>query len=125
MQTRIVIVGLLFALIVVSGLVLSSAGKPYNQLLFTAHKLIALGVLVLLIVTVHQTNVTSGLSTLHWMAVFGTVLFVIGMFITGAVLSFDTPAPPFVLTLHQILPFLIVLAGSFTLYLLAGSSSAV
>jgi hypothetical protein len=46
--SRIVMWGSAFAITLVSGVVLSNLGKPLNSLIFTIHKLIAIGTVILL-----------------------------------------------------------------------------
>ncbi|MBK8027075.1 MAG: hypothetical protein IPK19_38235 [Chloroflexi bacterium] len=115
---RIAGVGLAFMLVFLFGLWLSHSGKPYSTLLLTAHKLIALGVLVFVGVMAYQTNQSSPLSGTDWAIVGGTVVVFVATIILGGLLSIDNPMPPIVHTLHQILPFVTVVASGATLLML-------
>ncbi|GIL14274.1 MAG: hypothetical protein BroJett038_29940 [Chloroflexota bacterium] len=117
-QSRIVISGLLFAVIILSGLWLSNSGRPINVIALTAHKLIALGTLVLFVLTLHQMNQAVGLSAIEFIGGGLTVLFFVVTIIMGGLLSTENPMPKIVLTLHQIGPILAALSTAATLYLL-------
>jgi uncharacterized membrane protein (UPF0136 family) len=111
-------VGLLFVLILLSGIWLHRSGKPYSTLIFTIHKLAGLAVGVWLAVIVYQTHQAAPLGLLEIAAVVVTVLFSAGTVAAGGLLSIDKPMPAVVLTLHQVLPALTVLSAAGTLYLL-------
>lgn len=117
-QVRIVGAGLAFVLIFLSGILLSRSGKPYNTLIFTVHKLVGLATGVLLAVTVYQTHQVAPLGQIEIAAIAITILLFVGTVAAGGLLSIDKPMPAIVLTLHQIIPVLTVLATAGTLYLL-------
>ncbi|NWG18476.1 MAG: hypothetical protein HXY41_17780 [Chloroflexi bacterium] len=117
-QSRTVISGLLFVVIILSGLWLSNSGRPINVIVLTVHKLIAVGMLVLFALTLHQMNQAGGLNTAEFIGGGITVLFFIGTIITGGLLSTENSMPRVVLMLHQIGPILTVLSTAATLYLL-------
>jgi len=47
-----------------------------------------------------------------------TGLFLVSLFVTGALVSIDKPMPPIVATAHHILPYLALASSGVTLYLL-------
>jgi hypothetical protein len=108
--------------IFLSGFWLNRSGKPYNEIIFNVHKLIALGAVVLFVITLYRTNQVAALSTIELLAGVVTGLFVLGLFVTGALLSIDKPMPAVVLKLHHIIPYLAVLSTAITLYLLSPKS---
>jgi hypothetical protein len=120
-QVRVAGTGLFFLLLFLSGIWLSRAGKPYNTLIFTIHKLIGLAGGVFLIVTVYQTHQVAPLGLLEIAAIVITVLLFVGTVAAGGLLSIDKPMPAVVLRLHQFIPVLTVLSTAWTLYLLLGS----
>jgi hypothetical protein len=115
---RVVGVGLFFLFTFLSGFWLSRAGKPYNGIVLTIHKLISLAAVASLVVTIYQTNQTTMLSAIEWIASVVAGLFFLGTIITGGLLSTDKPMPAAIQRLHQITPYLTVLSTVTTLYLL-------
>jgi hypothetical protein len=122
-QLRIVGAVLFCLFIFLSGFWLSRSGKPYKEIIFNVHKLIALAAVVLFVITMYRTNQVSALSTIELIAGVVTGLFFIGLFVTGALLSIDRPMPAIVLKLHHIIPYLAVLSTAITLYLLLSRKS--
>lgn len=115
------VIGLLFLLTLISGLLLRRMGRPHNVLISTVHKLVALGALVLLILTAFQVNRAAGLGGLQMAVVAAAVLFFLGAIAGGGWLMIvEGPAPPIARRLHQILPVLTVLSSAGSLALLLG-----
>jgi hypothetical protein len=117
---RVVIQGLLFLFIFLSGIWLSRAGRPLNVGLSTVHKLIGLAAGVLLLVTIYQRSRAVPLSGMEWIAIAVTGLCFLGTVVSGAFLSSDEPMPVAVLRVHQVVPVLTVLSAGATLYVLLG-----
>jgi hypothetical protein len=116
-QSKIAISAGLFLCIIGFGFWLSLSGKPYNQVIFTIHKLVALVAVIYLARTVYRAHRAAPLSPAHWMLIALTSLCVLAAFITGALLSRDQAMPQIVLRLHQLAPFLILLTASGSLVL--------
>ncbi len=117
-QLRIAGAGLLFLVIFAFGFWLSRSGKPYNQALFTIHKLAALGAVILLAITIYKVHQLTPLGSVQIIAVAVTAIFILAMFVTGALLSAMKDIPLIVLRLHQGLPYLALLSTGALLYLL-------
>jgi hypothetical protein len=117
-QSNVVGAGLFFVFIFLSGIWLSRSGKPLNGIILTVHKLISLAAVVFLAITIYQVNQAAGLSPMSLIAGAVTGLFFLGAIITGGLLSTGKPVSAAILTAHQIVPFLTVLATATTLYLL-------
>jgi hypothetical protein len=117
-QLRIVTAGLLFLFIFLFGFWLNRTEKPYNMAVFTIHKLLAVGAIVLLAVTVYRVHQVTPLSPGQILVVVITAVCFVATMVTGAVLSIDKTMPLIVHRLHQITPFLTLLSTSATLYLL-------
>jgi hypothetical protein len=117
---RILSAGILFVLVIASGMWVTKMGRPLNAGVFTVHKLIALAALILMIVIVRTLARGIVLNPLMTVCVVLTFLFFIVMFATGAVLSFEKPAPGFVLLLHKIAPALTLMASAAAVMLMKG-----
>ena len=100
-----------------SGFWLTRSGKPYNQILFNIHKLIALAAVILFVITLFQVNRVTTLNALQVVAGVVTGLIFVGLFVTGALVSIDKPVHNIVFTLHHILPYLALLTAAASRYL--------
>lgn len=109
--------GLLFLLIMFLGVWLSRKGKPYNVVVFTLHKLITLGTLAYLAVSIYKIHQASPLGTGQMIVVGVTAALFVITIVTGGLLSVDKAMPVIVLKLHQVMPFLTAISTSVMLYL--------
>ncbi|MBN1978005.1 MAG: hypothetical protein JW918_11455 [Anaerolineae bacterium] len=116
--SSIIVAGLVFVVIFASGYWLSRAGKPYSVIVLTAHKLISLAAVVLLVIVMIRSNRVAALSAVELIAGVVTGLFLLALMATGGLLSVDRQMPAIVLKLHQIAPYLTLVAAAVTLYLL-------
>ncbi len=118
--TSIVICGALFLITLVSGVGVTRSGRPHNALLFNLHKLIALATVVVFVVNVIPMYKAMEMQhTLEWVSGILTGLLFIALFASGAVLSFEKPAPVIVLRIHQVVPLLSLVFSGLTIYLLS------
>jgi hypothetical protein len=109
---------LFFLFIILSGFWLAKSGKPFNTGIMTIHKLISIGAVVFLAITIYQMSKASRLSTVDIVAVVVTgVLFLITI-ITGGLVSALKTTPTAILRTHQITPWLTTLSTAVTLILL-------
>ncbi len=115
--TKIVITGAFFLFIFLFGFVLSRAGKPYPVLLFNIHKLIALGALVYLAVTVYNLSRVAPLSPAMIVLVVFTGLCFVVTIVAGGLLNIDK-SPAFLAVIHRFSPYLTLLSTAAALYLL-------
>jgi FtsH-binding integral membrane protein len=116
MITRFVAPGIVFLLTLASGLWLSRAGKPLNPILFNIHKLIALAAVVIAGIRVY--NVLKGgpaQAVLTALLIFAG-LSVVALFVTGALMSMNKPAYRVLLTIHNVAPFVAVIAAALVIY---------
>jgi hypothetical protein len=118
MNNKFLITGLIFIFILLSGFWLSRTGKPLNTIILTIHKLISISAVVYLVIIVYRIHQATPLNLLEITAVVLTVLFFIIMIATGGLLSTAKTMPAFILKIHQIIPFLVILSSAATLYLL-------
>ena len=121
MTQRIIVAGVAFVLLFLLRIWLNRSGKPYSTLVLTVHKLVGLGLGVLLAAIVYQTHQVAPLGGLEIAVIVVTGLFFVGTVAAGGLLSIDKPAPAFVATLHLVVPILTVLSTGGTLYLLPRS----
>jgi hypothetical protein len=110
--------GIFFILALASGFWLSHLGKPYNNLLFNIHKLIALGVAVATSVQVYRVLQTIEVRTALIGLIIVAALSVLALFLTGAFMSLGSPASMSLLTIHRVAPILAVGAVGWLLYLI-------
>jgi len=117
-QIRAASAGLFFVFIFISGFWLSHSGKPLNAIILTIHKLISVGALVYLAVTVYQINQAARLNPLQLILVIASAVFFLGLIATGGLLSAGKVMPAIVLALHRVIPYLTVLSTGSALFLL-------
>ncbi len=110
--------GFLFLIIIGFGLWVSKAGKPYNNLLFTFHKLIALGTVILIGIRIFKLDPFVSFPNMAILLIALAVLGVIGMFTTGAIMSIKDEVPNAALLVHKILPTVVFISMSISIYLL-------
>jgi uncharacterized membrane protein len=101
-QLTVVGAGLFFVLIFLSGLWLSRHKRPFNSVVLTIHKLIALAAAVLLVVRTYQANQVAALTMTGLVAGVVTGLLFLGTGIAGGLLSTDKPMPPAVWWTHRV-----------------------
>ena len=120
-----IIAGIFFLFILLSGFWLSRSGKPYNGLIFNIHKLIGLGAGIYLVRTVYMTHQAAPLSPTQWTAIIVTVLLFLFAVAAGGLLSIladgglenmGQPQRRSIETVHKITPYLIVGSTMVTLY---------
>lgn len=109
--------GLLFLLIIFLGVWLSRKGKPYNVVVFTLHKLITLGTLAYLTMSIYKLHQESPVGPGQMVVVGVTAALFVVTIVTGGLLSVDKAMPGIVLKLHQVTPFLTAISTSVMLYL--------
>ena len=117
--TRIMIVGLCVLFTLLSGVWLSHLGRPLNVPVFTIHKLIALGTVILLSAAIHQLRRNGALNAPSTIAVIVTGLLVLSLFVSGALLSTGRQAGLALLTVHRVAPLLAAISAASAISLLA------
>lgn len=119
-QLKVASMGAAFLIMFLSGFWLNRTGKPYGTIIFFIHKLIGVGIGVLLFIMVRQARQMATLIPIEITIVAITVLFFIATVTTGSLLSIpiSKPMPEIIRTLNKIFPYFTVLATAITLYLL-------
>ena len=124
-QNKLIVAGILFLFTLISGLIVSKAGRPLNVGLITMHKLIALVSVVLVCMAVNQLyKTTDGKALIEMIiTVIGAVSF-LALIATGAFLTREEiQLPAFVLRIHQVAPLLALVSSTITVYLLVKGNS--
>lgn len=114
--------GIVFLLTLIFGFWLSLAGKPYNGLLFNAHKLIALGAVILAGMQIYQ--IMKGLSPQGGLIalIFVAVVCMVALFASGAFLSIGKLNAQMLLSIHRIAMAVEIICMAAVIYLLSGKT---
>ena len=107
-----------FLVTIAFGFWLSRLGKPYNGLLFNVHKLIALAAVILAGLAVYQVLKGTDVATLIVLLLVLAALSVIALFISGALMSAGKGEYRLMKLVHNLSPFILVMAMGTTVYLL-------
>ncbi len=103
-ETKIITSIVLTVLVIITGVVLTKKGSPYPGLLFNVHKLLTLAAITLLVLIVIQLMKGTPVSTIDWVFIILTGLFMIGSLITGGLLNVEGAAYSTMRILHKIVP---------------------
>ena len=121
--SRFIIPGIVFLLTLVSGVWLSRSGKPLKTGIFTVHKLIALGAVVITAIRTYNMLWSAETQTILIALIIVIGLCVVALFLTGALMSVNKPADNLLLFIHKVSMFLALVVGAATIYLLTGRTS--
>jgi Na+/glutamate symporter len=109
---------LLFILTIVSGIWLSNSGKPLNTLIFNIHKLVALVSVIFIAIVIRNLLRNVEINHVILTLIIVTGLFVLILFISGALLSLGKPVNNIILTIHATTPIPTVITTAITIYLI-------
>jgi len=112
--------GIIFVLTLASGIGLSSTAKPLNTAIFTLHKLVALGAVVITAIQIYNLLKNTTVQAILIALIILIGLSVIALFVTGALMSINPASMsyPLLLTIHRVAPFLVVIALIWAIFLL-------
>ena len=116
MLSKFLLPGIAFILTAAFGFWLSRRGKPYNGLLFNAHKLIALGAVILAGLRTNDMLKTSEPQTLLMVLIILIGLCALTLFVSGAFLSIGNADYGIVKFIHNLAPVALVLAAALAAY---------
>jgi sensor histidine kinase YesM len=116
--SRFITPAILFVLTLASGIWLSSAGKPLHPVIFTLHKLIALGAVVLTAIQIYYIFKSTPVQTLVIVLVILTGVCVVALFATGAFMSIGKNSYDLMLAIHRVALVLEPIAMAAAIYLL-------
>ena len=118
-ESKMLITGLLFVSTLASGVWLSRTGKPYSSALFNLHKLIAVGAIVLTVITINNLRAGVEIRTMAVGAMIVAGLLFLFLIATGGMLSIGKPDLAAILTVHRTIPLLAVFFAAAAIYLVA------
>ena len=118
LNSNLIVTGVFFIFIFLSGFWLKNTGKPYSMLIITLHKLIALAAGIYLGRTVYRIHQETPLNTARVVVVAVTVLLFVVNVATGSLLSAEKPMPQIVSSLNKYIPYLTVISTAVMVYLL-------
>jgi len=102
--SKIIGTGLLFLLTIVTGIWLSNSGKPLNTLIFNIHKFTALASVIFIAIVIRNLFKNVEINHVILTLIIVTGLFVLTLFISGALLSLGKPVNNIILTIHSVTP---------------------
>ena len=124
LTTKLIAAGLLFTFTLLSGLWLSHSGKPYNSVIFTIHKLIALATIIMIGISVFNLYKALDLQTFVVLVLIAASgLLFLALLITGGLLSLNISLSGIALKVHQVVPLLALVASAITISLLIRANS--
>ena len=123
--SKLIVAGILFLFTLISGVIVSRSGRPLNIWLVTAHKLIAVGMVVLIGIAVNQLYKSSnGKLFIEMSLMVISALLFLALIATGAFLTREEmQLPALVLNIHKVAPLLALVSSTITVYLLANGNT--
>jgi hypothetical protein len=116
--TTILITGVFFLLIFLTGFGLRRTGQPYPVPSVTIHKFLSLGLAAFLIVTLLNVHWADGAGSSILAVAIGSGVLLLAAIITGGLRSINKPMPLVVKVLHWATPFLSVITTAWLFSLL-------
>jgi hypothetical protein len=112
--------GLLFLLTIVTGIVLSSSGRPLSIGFVTLHKLVAVAAMVLVGMAIKQVGeAAGGLAVVEAGLVVVSAIFCLGLIATGALLTREElQLPEWILNFHRLAPAAALVTSTVALFML-------
>lgn len=120
-SSRIVGCGLGFVVTVLSGIVTSGLGKPYNPAVFGLHKIAAIGTIFLLVTIIRTLLASVEPDAIVSLVLTITGLLLLALFVSGALLALKI-GPVAILRVHQVLPLPVIVFSALSVYLLLGGA---
>ena len=106
MYTKMLIAVLLLPVILISGIYLRKRSRPYNNILFSVHKIVAVILIIFALLVLRnflRNTSTDGL--IIYLAI-STAVLLLFSFITGALQSFERPPPLTIVIIHKVSSYL-------------------
>ncbi|MCK5816404.1 MAG: hypothetical protein KAH15_00235 [Candidatus Marinimicrobia bacterium] len=114
---KIIGVAFFYVITIGTGIIMHKLERHFNPLLSAVHKLIALAVVVFTILLVRNAFITSIPDTLTIILFVISILLLISLFITGALLSGEKEMPK-IMILHDIATYLTPITAGVTFFFL-------
>lgn len=88
-QLKIIISGVLLILLIIAGILLHKAGKPYNTLIFAVHKICTIALVIIMVfVLVNYLKIT-GLPFSFYLVLSLATIALLSLLISGGMMSLD------------------------------------
>jgi len=116
--TKILIILISLPVILISGIYLRMKSRPYNNTLFTVHKIVAVVYIIFTILAIRSFLKDSGLEGFFGFLVIFTAALIFVSFITGALQSFEKPPPSIVSIIHKASSYIMFICLPLTFVLL-------
>ncbi len=110
MTVQLIISGITFIFILISGIWLSKLGKPYGTVLFTIHKLIAIFFIVYIFILSKKIFKTTELNLVMWICMVVAALSVVIIITIGGILSNQEEVKTSLAVVHKISSALLLLS---------------
>ena len=120
MSTTLKIIGiaLFYILTMGSGYIMHKMGRPFNPLLSALHKVIALAVVVGTILIIRSAFIQYSPSTATIVFLLVSLILLLSLFATGAMLSGEREMPNIVLLIHDIATYAAPVTIAVTFFLM-------
>ena len=99
---RIIITGVLFIIMSLFGIWLSNSGTPYNIVLLSVHKILALLTAIAIIVTMIYLLKGVEIKAFYIILIIVSGIIFLISFVSGVLLTFDKPVSALILNTHKI-----------------------
>ncbi|MEQ8154514.1 MAG: hypothetical protein ABRQ25_06480 [Clostridiaceae bacterium] len=117
-EQKIIGSGIMFLLTIGAGFLLSNSGKPYNTAIFTIHKLIALGVVILTGILIFNLQENLKLETGTILLIILAIVSILALFVSGVLLSIGKVPYLTAKIIHIIAPITAVISIGLSIYLM-------
>jgi len=115
---KILAILIILPVIVLSGVFLRRASRPYNKLLFTLHKTAAVVAVIFSVIVIRLFIINSVAAGILVYLLYLTAFLILAGFISGALQSFERPPPAFVNIIHKVSSYLMMVFIPLTFLLL-------
>ena len=118
LSIKIILSGVLFTIIIISGFRLRKTGHPYNFIMVSVHKFSSLAIFVILIFIIFQLKDIYAVPGLAFnLIILSGILFVLAL-VSGGLLSAGKISKKIISLTHKITPFLILISCGLALFLI-------
>ncbi len=118
MIQKLISSAVLFLLAFSTGLLLSNLGKPYNTTVFTFHKLISVGAVIITFVIIRNLVKSSEIKSIVVLSIIIAIVSTLVLFVSGALMSVGVGPYSLLKTIHTAAPIITGIVLIFTYILL-------
>ncbi len=110
MYTKMLMAVLSLPLILISGIYLRKRSRPYNNILFSVHKIVAVILIIFALIVLRNFLRNSSIDGLIIYLAILTAILLLFSFITGALQSFERPLPLTIVIIHKVSSYLMFIS---------------